>query len=39
MKLRNFALAALAAMLLTTACFAGTVTITLDGNDGDYVYY
>jgi len=39
MNPRNFVLAVVAALLLTTASFAGTVTITLDGNGGDYVYY
>jgi hypothetical protein len=38
MRLRNLGLA-LACLLLTATAFAGSVSITLDGNASDYVFY
>jgi len=39
MNHRNLWLAALFAMLLTATSFAESVSITLDGNFRDYVFY
>ena len=39
MKLRTLGLAAVCAVLLVATSFAGSVSITLDANAGDYVFY